>query len=72
MQQFQLSDEVVHYQGSPSHLLDMTPNINTLPPEIIMLILESLPTSAALLAAILSCRHVHNLVKPTSFQSSPQ
>ncbi|KAL4733495.1 hypothetical protein BDV11DRAFT_199919 [Aspergillus similis] len=42
----------------------MMPNINTLPPEVIVLILEGLPTSAALRAAILSCRHVYDSVKP--------
>lgn len=41
----------------------MSPNINSLPPEIIVLILENLPDSATLLAAILSCRQVHDAVK---------
>ena len=36
----------------------------TLPPEIIMLILENLPDSATLLTAILSCRQVYDAVKP--------
>lgn len=42
----------------------MPANINTLPPEIILLLLESLPNSATLLAAILSCHHVYHTAKP--------
>lgn len=42
----------------------MPPNINTLPPEIIVLVLESLPNSTTLLTAIRSCRHVYYAAKP--------
>lgn len=42
----------------------MPPNIKTLPPEIIMLVLESLPNSATLLAAIQSCHHIYHTAKP--------
>ncbi|KAF4772657.1 hypothetical protein HAV15_005058 [Penicillium sp. str.  len=42
----------------------MSPTFQTLAPEIIILVLENLSDSATLLAAILSCRHVHNAVKP--------
>lgn len=41
-----------------------SPTFQTLAPEIIILVLENLSDSATLLAAILSCRHVHNAVKP--------
>ena len=36
----------------------------TLPPEVILLVLENLPDPAALLAAILSCHQVYDAVKP--------
>lgn len=42
----------------------MSPSFVTLPPEIIILVLEDLPDSATLLAAILSCHHVYNTVNP--------
>lgn len=42
----------------------MSPNFDTLPPKIIIVVLENLPDSASLLAAMLTCRHVHNIVSP--------
>jgi hypothetical protein len=42
----------------------MSPNINTLPPEIIILILENLPNSDTLFAAILSCHRVYEAANP--------
>ncbi|KGO75962.1 hypothetical protein PITC_073380 [Penicillium italicum] len=42
----------------------MSPNINTLPPEIIILILENLPNSDTLFAAVLSCQRVYDAVNP--------
>lgn len=44
--------------------LIMSPTFETLSPEIIMLVLENLPDSATLLAAILSCYHVRNTANP--------
>lgn len=42
----------------------MSPNINALPHEIIILILENLPNSDTLFAAILSCHQVYDAVNP--------
>lgn len=42
----------------------MTLTMKNIPPEIILLIIEKLPNSAAALATILTCRHVYNSVKP--------